>query len=401
MSRSPDPDFDIAIVGAGMVGMALAIALDRSSSLRIALLDGGPKPPPLKQTQPDSRVVALTEASRQFLHDLEVWPLMNPEHICPYTKMEVWDGTGTGRIQFNCDEIGENNLGHIVENAVITDALFKKLASTQVNTLWSARVEAFAVQEPYSHLTLDNGDVIRSSLVVAADGGQSTVRRLSNLPIREWSYNHTALTCVAKTSQSHEYTARQCFTAHGPLAFLPLLLENRDTHHCAVVWSVTPNDADTLVACTDASFATKLETAFERALGDIERVYSRHAFPLTQRHCKRYFKSGVVVIGDAAHTLHPLAGQGANLGFKDAAALAEEIKRAIDRKMPLQDITILERYQRRRMGDNLAMMAAMEGFKRLFARDELPLRWLRNQGLNIVDRTGYLKRRIIREAMGL
>ena len=204
-----------------------------------------------------------------------------------------------------------------------------------------------------------------------------------------------------RCAKPHQQTAWQRFTDDGPLAFLPLAKADDSEHWCSIVWSTTPAEAERLMALDDAGFCQALGKAFEWRLGEVLHSDPRHCIPLRQRHAKRYVEPGLALIGDAAHTIHPLAGQGVNLGFLDAAVLAEVLLHARARGEELADIKVLSRFERRRMPHNLAMMAAMEGFERLFQADPLPLRWLRNSGLNLVDGANEAKALFVRQALGL
>lgn len=395
---------DIVIVGAGMVGAALACKLVRDNpALQIALVEAQPFRPAYTATAFDPRVVALTAASQQLLENIGIWPTLVNQRLCAYTGMEVWDGEGTGQIHFDCREVGEPALGYIVENSIIVEALLQQLQQTSVEFHCPAKVSAInlATDKEPALVVLENGTTLHSTLIIATDGAQSMVRQLANLETREWSYGQTAIVCTVQTEQSHRHIARQVFSRHGPLAFLPLQTKDGDSHYCSIVWSAPTEYAHTLLALKDDAFAQALGEVFEHRLGKIVSLTPRHHFPLQQRHCKDYFKPGLVVAGDAAHTIHPLAGQGVNLGLQDVSALADEIQRATLRQVPLSDVSILKRYQRRRKGPNLAMVGAMEGFKQLFSQEQLPLHWLRNEGMKQMARLPFVKRRLIREAMGL
>jgi 2-octaprenylphenol hydroxylase len=250
-------------------------------------------------------------------------------------------------------------------------------------------------------LALEDGSTMQASLLVAADGALSIIRTLAGFETREWDYNHKAIVATVECEQPHQQTAWQRFLPQGPLALLPLADVNGGKQYCSIVWSAEPDYADELLALDDAGFRAALGQAFEHRLGGINAVSKRFSFPLRQRHAKQYFKAGLVLVGDAAHSIHPLAGQGINLGLQDVQVLAEEIKRGVKRGLLLSDEAILQRYQRRRMADNLTMMAAMDGFKRLFEREELPVRWLRNEGMRLLAKIPGVKNTIIRQAMGL
>ena len=392
---------DVLIVGAGMVGSALALALHHSG-LEILLLDGGPMT--VKPHDPhapfEPRVSALSAASQRILERLGAWQGISQRRLSPYSDMRVWDGSGTGQIHFSAASVHAQVLGHIVENRVIQDALLERLHDSDVGLLANARLEQMRRSGDEWLLTLADGRSLRAPLVVAADGAQSAVRRLTGCETREWDYLHNAIVTSVRCSQPHQATAWQRFTDHGPLAFLPLLRDGRQDW-CSIVWSTTPEQAEKAMAMDDQAFCQALERAFEGRLGHVLQADPRVCVPLRQRHAKRYVAEGLALIGDAAHTIHPLAGQGVNLGFLDAAVLAEELQHACDRGERLADERVLSRYERRRMPHNLALMAAMESFERVFQADPLPLRWLRNSGLKLVEQIPEAKALFVRQALGL
>ncbi|WP_177431715.1 MULTISPECIES: 2-octaprenyl-3-methyl-6-methoxy-1,4-benzoquinol hydroxylase [Pseudomonas] len=392
---------DLLIVGAGMVGSALALAL-QGSGLQVLLLDGSPMSvkPFDPQAAFEPRVSALSTASQRILDRLGVWQGITTRRTSPYTDMHVWDGSGTGQIHFSAASLHAETLGHIVENRVVQDALLDRLHDCDLGLLANARLEQMRRSGDDWLLTLADGRTLRAPLVIAADGANSAVRRLTGVATREWDYLHHAIVTSVRSTRPHRMTAWQRFTDNGPLAFLPL---ERDGQHdwCSIVWSTTPEEAQRLMALDDSEFCNELERAFEGQLGPVLSADPRLCVPLRQRHAKRYVAEGLALIGDAAHTIHPLAGQGVNLGFLDAAVLAEVLLHAAGRGERLADVKVLSRYERRRMPHNLALMAAMEGFERLFQADPLPVRWLRNTGLKLVDRLPEAKALFVREALGL
>ena len=393
---------DLIIVGAGMVGSALALAL-QNSGLQILLLDGGPlSVKPFDQSAAfEPRVSALSAASQRILERLGAWDGIAARRASPYGEMQVWDGSGTGQVHFSAASVHAEVLGHIVENRVVQDGLLDALYEADLGLLPGARLEQLRRSGDYWLLTLTDGRELRAPLVIAADGANSAVRRLAGCATREWDYLHHAIVTSVRCSKPHQQTAWQRFTDDGPLAFLPLAKADNAEHWCSIVWSTTPAEAERLMALDDATFCHELGKAFEWRLGEVLESDPRHCIPLRQRHAKRYVEPGLALIGDAAHTIHPLAGQGVNLGFLDAAVLAEVLMHALERGENLADIKVLGRFERRRMPHNLAMMAAMEGFERLFQADPLPLRWLRNSGLNLVDGANEAKALFVRQALGL
>ena len=382
---------DLVIVGAGMV-----------SGLSVVLLDRGPLTPGAVESDLpfEPRVSALSLASQRILQRLGAWDGILARRVSPYQAMHVWDGSGTGAVHFDAASVHAEVLGHIVENRVVQDALLERLAEANVLLLPEARLELLRRSGDQWLVQLAGDRQIRAPLVVAADGATSAVRRLAGLETREWDYLHHAIVTSVRCAESHQRTAWQRFTDDGPLAFLPLD-RGGDTRWCSIVWSCTPKQGERLMALDDAAFCQALGEAFEQRLGKVECSDTRLCIPLRQRHAKRYVEPGLALIGDAAHVIHPLAGQGVNLGFLDAAVLAEELRHAQARGESIAEQRVLERYERRRMPHNLAMMAAMEGFQRLFQDDRLPLRWLRNAALKQVDRHFEAKALFVRRALGL
>lgn len=410
MSRA---DVDVLIVGGGMAGASLACAL-ADLPLQVVVLEANPLVAvkdfcrePATVVDFDIRVSALTEASRQFFARLGVWPDIQRWGTCAYTDMRVWDAEGTGEVHFSARDIHCAELGHIVENRHILAALEARMeAQANVSVLRGQRLDSIAADsgdkgsEPY-RVSLDNGQQLSCHLLVAADGALSRVREQLNFMTREWDYGHKAIAATVQTRDTHQFTAWQRFLPEGPLAMLPLRSERDGPHFCSIVWSSIPACADELTDCDDQEFCAALGQAFEWRLGPVEAVSRRVCFPLRQRHALDYVRPGVALVGDAAHTIHPLAGQGINLGLADVQVLAEELRRGLGRGLQPGNIDVLRRYQRRRKAANLTMMAAMEGFKQLFAQRNLPLRWLRNTGMSLFDRSPAIKHRIMKQAMGL
>ena len=394
-------NYDVVIVGAGIVGAALAVAVAKAcSAIKIAVVEASPTlvEPSCKQFDP--RVVALTKTSQHFLHAIGAWEGIKQQRHCPYRDMQVWDGEGNGHIHFDSRDQRTDALGHIVENSVALMAIHRQLsACINIDLLRPQRVESFRRTDGEGiAVTLDCGVVVQASLLIAADGAESHIRKSAAFAMREWDYGHQAIVTTVRTEKSHRFTAWQRFMTTGPLAFLPLS-DRGSEHHCSIVWSCENDLAKELMALNETDFCRRLGLAFEHKLGAIEWVDKRYSIGLRQRHAKHYVQNNIALVGDAAHTIHPLAGQGVNLGLFDAMALSEEISRAVQRQVPLHDLSILRRYQRRRLSDNLMMMAVMEAFKRLFGSRNLALHWLRNEGLRQVDNLSLLKKIIVKYAL--
>ncbi len=395
--------FDLIVVGAGMVGATLARAL-ADTSLRIALLDAMPLDAALTaratESGYDPRVSALSAASENVLANLDAWQRIDPQYRSAYRYMCVWDGAGTGQVRFDANALGENRLGHIVENWRVQQAVLDSLAQTEVTLLGGRQVSELVRGTDGWTLQMASGESVQAPLVVAADGARSRLREMAGFAMREWDYLHHALVTTVRTEQPHGATAWQSFLDTGPLAFLPL--NDRDgQHYCSIVWSLLPEEAQRIMALDQQAFISELETAIEGRLGRVLHADQRHCIALRQRHARRYVQPGLALIGDAAHSIHPLAGQGVNLGLLDVAELSAVIRAALQRGDDIASLAVLQRYERRRMGANLTMMAAMEGFERLFHADALPVRWLRNTGMRWVDGMDRLKTGIVRRALGL
>jgi len=398
--------FDVAIIGAGIAGSALALALSRSD-LSIALveaqaLERPQLPEGCSVTGFDARVSALTPRSVSLLQRLDAWEPIVDYRQCAYRHMTVWDGQGTGRIEFDCSEVGVPALGHIVENRAIVDALLARVMQRPAITCFSPDRLEGCVRQSGAKMTLSLGSGVRleAELLVGADGALSRVRDMLKFDTREWDYGHHALVATVQVERAHGDTAWQRFLPSGPLALLPLPADG-DAHYCSIVWSVQEALVDDLLSLNDARFRAALGEAFESTLGTVIATSERFAFPLRQRHAVDYVQPGVALVADAAHTIHPLAGQGINLGLQDVEALADELLSACARGVSPGEVQLLRRYQRRRKGENLLMMGAMDGFKRLFEQDALPLRWLRNAGMRTVGRLPPLKQQLMRHAMGI
>lgn len=402
-----DPrDFDVVIIGAGIAGSALAAALG-GEGLSIGLVEAQsldlPELPGGWRIQDfDNRVSALTPRSRGLLEQLGAWDAIEGYRYCPYRHMTVWDAQGTGQIEFDRAEVDARELGYIVENRAIVRALLEKIMSADDIELFSPAVLKTCTRQDAGPmlLELEDGTELKADLVVAADGALSRVREMMGFRTREWDYGHRALVATVALEHPHEATAWQRFLPSGPLALLPL--PGRATeNYCSIVWSMQEELADDILALDDADFCEALERAAEGRLGAVLESSRRFAFPLRQRHAVDYVQPGVALVADAAHTIHPLAGQGINLGLLDVAVLAREVLAGHRAGVNPGQLALLRRYQRQRKGENLLMMSAMDGFKRLFEQESLPLRWLRNTGMRTVNQLQPLKARLMRHAMGL
>ncbi|MGH8492912.1 MAG: UbiH/UbiF/VisC/COQ6 family ubiquinone biosynthesis hydroxylase [Moraxellaceae bacterium] len=392
---------DIVIVGAGMVGSLLA-ALLKNSGLRIILLERAAVTAPQKEDAFEPRVSALTRASENLLRHVGAWEAMAAQRLCAYEAMTVWDADGSGRLQFNARELGESHLGVLVENRLLQWALTEAATqSTGIELLCPAQLSALERLPESWLLSLSSGERIKTSLVIAADGAQSAVRQLAGISVSETDYGQRAIVTTVRTKNPHQYTAWQRFMSTGPLAFLPLQTADGDAHHSSIVWSQDEAEAQRLLALDDASFCRELGFAFEHTLGEVTGCDRRFSFPLRAQHARDYAREGLALIGDAAHAIHPLAGQGVNLGLLDAAVLAEEILRAQERGINWYFQETLSRYSRRRRAHNALILNSMTGFRRLFASHNPLMVVARNIGLNATNRLLPLKQEFARVAMGM
>ncbi|WP_336988995.1 FAD-dependent 2-octaprenylphenol hydroxylase [Aeromonas hydrophila] len=387
---------DVVIVGGGMVGLGLAAAL-KGSALKVAVVEGQLPASELDEA-PDNRVSALSLASQRILQQVGAWRGIEARRLQPYVQMEVWEQDSFGRIAFDAASLRQPELGHIVENRVIQLALLEViLDGDNIQLLSPARASSLQSGEAGSLLLLEDGRALSAKLVVAADGAHSWVRRQADIPLTSWDYGHHALVATVRCAEPHEAVARQIFTPEGPLAFLPLWQPDL----CSIVWSVPAKRAEALCQCDEEQFNRQLTTAFDGRLGLCKVEGARSAIPLTARYARDFARERLVLVGDAAHTIHPLAGQGVNLGLLDAAALAEQILRNQAAGKDIGRLANLRGYERWRKSEAASMLAAMEGLKRLFAGANPLKKLVRGAGLCAFDLLTALKQSVIRAAMGL
>jgi 2-octaprenylphenol hydroxylase len=387
-------NYDVAIVGAGMTGATLACALAKAG-LRVAVIEASEPSEPAQDTW-QLRVSAITRASESVLRAIDVWDALPLERAGVFREMHVWDATGSGSVHFDSAEVGIDALGHIVENAAIQAALAARMASLDTLALFRPEVlEDIQVEQNRVSLRLGRSR-LHARLVVGADGSRSRVRELVGIQCDGGDYGQQAVVAVLRTELWHRETAWQRFLPDGPLAFLPL-----PGHLCSIVWSTLPEHAQALLAASDDAFTSAVEEAFESRLGRLELMSGRAAFALTYLHAREYVAERVALVGDAAHTVHPLAGQGANLGFQDAAALAEIVQAAWSRGRDPGRRANLRPYERWRKGRNRLMQQGLSAFQWLFGSRLDQVRLARNLGLSMVDKTPALKRLFMRYASGI
>ena len=388
--------FDIIIVGGGMAGSALG-CMCAMQGFQVAVIEHREPAKEWPEGEIDLRVSALSRASQKLLQQLGVWHRMQVLRVNPYQEMHVWDANGNGCIHFDAAELGEPNLGHIVENRVTQLALWQRLSEfDNVTPICPASAKALDLSSDQPILTLDDGRQLTAKLLIGADGRDSAIRRMAGITTHGWEYDQHAIVATVTPQKPHLDTAWQRFMSKGPLAFLPL-----DDGRCSIVWTTSPTETQRLMALNDDGFCSELGEAFEHRLGEISAVGPRGAFPLRLQHADHYIKPRLALVADAAHAMHPLAGQGINLGFLDVAALAETLGEAKTAGRDFAAMRILRKYERCRKGANIGMLAAMDGFKKLFSNEQIPLALIRNAGLSLTDSAGPVKHLITRRALGL
>lgn len=396
------PDFHIIIVGGGMVGAcaaALAAANPHLAELRIAVLEANPPSPPSGDL--DLRVSAVSRASQRILAAVGAWPLVSPQSLSPYEEMIVWDAAGkargAGALHFSANVTSEPNLGHIVENRQLQWALYESAAFRRV-TLLRAELAGMTLERDRAVVALGDGRTLSATLVIGSDGAASLSRKLAGIETAGWDYDQRAFVTHVSTEHPHACTAWQRFLADGPIAFLPLA-DGRSS----IVWTTRPAHAEHLASCSPEEAAREIETAIDSALGKVAIAARRAHFPLRLTHARQYCKERFALVGDAAHAIHPLAGQGVNLGFLDCAALVEVLAQEIAEggdSAALAELRVLRRYERWRKSENLIALGLVDGLNRLFSTSDELLGWIRRTGLGVVDGSPLAKRFFMGRAMG-
>lgn len=388
--------FDLAIIGGGMVGLALATSLtpqNNQNALRIAIIEGFP--PTQTENQISTRVSALNLASQHLLTELQVWQTISRK--TPYNQMQVWEKDSFAKIHFDTEGLGLSHLGHIVENHLIQLNLWQKANQQNNIEIIHAQPQSLAVTESNAILTLNNGQLLCAKLVVGADGANSWLRKQADIPLIFRDYGHHALVCNIETAEPHQSCARQIFSPESILAFLPLQQQNL----CSIVWSLALEEAQKLSECDEESFNRALTVAFDNHLGLCRLVSERKTLPLTARYARSFAKQRIALIGDAAHTIHPLAGLGVNLGFQDAVDLASCIQKNLQLGLDIGEYRYLREYERQRKLEAVKMLTAMQGLKGLFSGTNPIKKLIRGIGLSATDQLTPLKTELMKKALGL
>jgi len=388
---------DAAIVGAGMVGAALALDLARRG-FDVALIESRAPASWRAEDEVDLRVVALAASSIALLRRLDVWTAIVSARASAYRRMRVWDALAPGSLGFDAAEEGASALGYIVENKLIQSVLWQAVERHgDIALHCPARVGASELDAGGAArtLTFEDGLQLRARLVVGADGAESALRGLLGIETRDRDYAQRGIVAHVAHERAHEATAWQRFLPDATLAFLPLV-DGRSS----IVWSVANDESERLLALDDEAFRAELGAAFDFRLGAVTATTKRAAFPLRLRLAERYIGPCFALVGDAAHVVHPLAGQGVNLGFRDAVELADVLDDARERKADFASAQALRRYERRRRSDNAISAQAFDAIQRGFGSDNTALAALRGAGLALVDRVTPLKRFFARRAAG-
>lgn len=393
---------NIVIVGAGLAGLATAALLAtraRSSEFAVTVIDAAPRPEFDADADIGMRVSAISAGSVAILDEVDAWPAVVAGRHTPYDHMRVWDEDdepgGATTLRFDADELGVPHLGYIVENELLRHALLGALADTDAIVRFDSAVAAIRPRGSGFDIDVEQGADLNADLLIGADGARSQVREAAGIDDGRYEYAQTAFVTHARPEQPHAATAWQRFLRDGPIGLLPL-----SDGRVSIVWTTTPEVARLAGDANDDELADMLSDASGDVLGELRPEGPRGSYPLVARHAERYVDQGIALIGDAAHSIHPLAGQGANLGFADAAALVDTLVGARERGEHVGDRPVLRRYERSRRGENSLMLHFMTGLNRLFASDSVLLGELRKAGMALFNLSGPIRRRVASAAMG-
>ncbi|MFV1993409.1 MAG: UbiH/UbiF/VisC/COQ6 family ubiquinone biosynthesis hydroxylase [Acidiferrobacterales bacterium] len=391
-------DCDIIINGGGMVGSAMACLL-ADSGLSVVILESNLSPGDKKASK-DIRVSALTLATKNILDSIDAWQAVSNAKTrpAPIMEMHIWDAGSSGQIHFDSAEIGEPCLGYITSNQQVLDSLYTQLKRrNNLKIKFDCGLKDFEITRDQVAVLTEAGETMTASLLIGADGASSRVRTIAGLENHGWSYNQIAIVATVESEKQHNNTAWQRFLPTGPLAFLPLA----DLYQTSIVWSADTAYANELLQLNETDFKETLGQKFENHLGEIKNVGPRNGFPLTLAHAEVYTDERLALIGDAAHRMHPLAGQGVNMGLLDAAVLAEIILGHSEQGRDFGKAFRLKAYTRWRKHDNQLMLMATDGFKRVFGMDQSLLNNVRGMGMNFVSGLPPLRRSMMRMASGM
>lgn len=390
---------DVAVAGGGVVGAAAALALARLG-LSVVLVEGR-APPAWSESRPDLRVFAFAHDNAALLDDIGAWAGISgrdgaPTRLQPYRRMRVWDAAGGGELAFDADRLGRRELGWIVENVLLVDRLWACLPGAGVEVRCPARVEELEQDERGVRLRLDDGRRVAARIALAADGAGSTLRRLAGIEVHGRAYGQSGVVGYVRTERDHEATAWQRFLPGGPLAFLPFA-----DGSCSIVWSLPTAEADAALAMDDAEFGAALGRAFDRRLGRVEPCSPRAAFPLRLQLAHSHAEGRVLLIGDAAHVVHPLAGQGVNLGLRDVTALRDSVATALARRQAWDTPQRIARWARARRSEATVAAHAFDAINRVYTSDSPAAVLMRGHALGLAGRLPPVTAALWRRAAGV
>lgn len=403
--------FDVVIVGAGMVGAALATGLGRNG-FTVALIDQAEPAGFQAELPPDIRVSAISAGSERYLEELGAWPEIMAMRATTYTRLAVWDETRhplsnvlprrLADVTFDAGNLSASHLGHIVENRVTQQALWESASSQPSVTCFPGRtLTSLNNKTLTAQVTLDNGETLESLLIVGADGANSRVRDLAGIGVHRNQYQQQAMVISARYRGPVEDITWQGFYPSGPRAFLPLHNAGGGESWASLVWYDAPASLARLKALGDEQLMQEITRAFPAELPSLTHIEAKASFPIARQHAKSYVSQRVALVGDAAHTINPLAGQGVNLGFQDARCLQVQLREAQRAGTDLADPAVLAAYENQRRPANRRMMMAMDLFYHLFSNRMPPLHLLRNLGLGAAKAMPFARNQVARYAMGI
>ena len=387
---------DVIINGAGLVGSSIAIGLAKAG-LKVLVIEFHPLEKLYPKDDYGLRVSAFTPSSKKWLEYVDAWDgLMHTGKITPFLHMHVWDEGGKGELTFDAAGTGSDALGWIMDNEATQGVLIDRaLKLENITILDNTKLESFEKVGDDVEVQLSNGDEYVTELIVGADGGRSMVRDWANIPTTGWSYGQKTIVGQVRPEKSHDNTCWQRFLDNGPLALLPL-----NDGRCSLAWHTTYEEADELLALDPKAFSDRLSEGFQWKFGRIEIAGNLGAYPLRLNHAQTYVRENFALAGDAAHSIHPLAGLGVNIGYLDSATLVEELINAKKAGISLGDLTMLKRYEKRRKAHNMLIMGSMDLFKRSSTSQSKLVKGVRNFGLSAMDKVPFAKRKLARIAMG-
>ena len=395
--------YGIVVVGGGVTGLMAATLLAKSEHadrLDITLVDAALRPRFCADDDIGLRVSAIANGTAALFECVDAWEFVAAGRVSPYERMRVWDAAeapeGPATLRFDADEFAVPQLGFIVENLLLQEALLRELDQCRADVRFDSPLQALRRVDEQYKIDLQTDETLTADLVVAADGARSFVRSAAGIEAREWPYEQTAFVTHLRPEKPHKATARQRFLRDGPLGILPL-----DDGRVSVVWSTTPAQANAALEADDVTTGRLLSEASDYVLGELVVAGPKGAFPLCARHAGNYVLPNLALIGDAAHAIHPLAGQGANLGLQDAADLARQVNDAVGVGLHPGDRPVLRRYERARKGANATMLHFMTGLNRLFATDSRIIAELRTAGMRMFNRSGPIREHAVKVALGV